>query len=338
MENVNPSSPLLSVRGLTVTYKGVTASDTVRAVDSIDYDVYPGQIMGIVGESGCGKSTQAYALIGLLGGAASVNKGSVKFDGHELLSMSRPELEDIRGARIGMIFQDPMSSLNPAMTVGDQLIEPLMRHKGFTRSDAADAAVQMLTRVGIADASRCMRRYPHELSGGMLQRAMISMAVLCKPDLLIADEPTTALDVTAQAGILELLKELKEELGLAIIFITHNFGVVAEICTHVSVMYAGRIVEKGPAHDIFHSPAHQYTRAMLHAIPRIDSVKGARLEPVPGAPINPRHPPEGCSFHPRCPVCVDNCSKLRPEERVIDGSGHSVCCWNYNVKEVSENA
>ncbi|GAA1171237.1 ABC transporter ATP-binding protein [Ornithinimicrobium humiphilum] len=303
--------PLLSVRDLRVTFgKGAKA---FRAVDGVDFDVYPGQTVGLVGESGCGKSVTSLAIMGLLPARGNTVEGSVRFAGDDLLAMRPDQLRDRRGRDLAMIFQDPLSSLNPVVPLGVQVAEVIQRHKGRNRSDAQREAAEMLRRVGIPDPTRRLKEYPHQLSGGMRQRALIAMALACEPRLLIADEPTTALDVTIQAQILALLKELVQESGTALIMITHDLGVVAGLCDEVNVLYAGRIVERAQRHDLFAAPRHPYTGGLLASIPRLHEERGRRLTPVPGSVSDNIPWTSGCAFAPRCASAIEVCRELTPQ-------------------------
>ena len=306
---------LLELRGLRVRF--TLPGGEVEAVGGVDLDLGPGETLGIVGESGSGKTQLAMAILGLLArnGRAS---GSARFMGEELIGRPPAELDRVRGGRITVVFQDPMTSLNPVMRIGRQLTEVIRRRRDVGEAGARLRAVAMLDRVGIPEAARRLDRWPHELSGGMRQRVMIAMALLGEPELLIADEPTTALDVTVQAQILELLADLQRERGMAIILITHALGVVAGLCERVAVMYAGRIVETGPATVLFARPLHPYTRALLQASPRLDVPIGAKLEPIEGQPPDLAALPQGCAFRERCPRAVELCGTLRPPLRPIE--------------------
>ncbi|GGK65775.1 ABC transporter ATP-binding protein [Ornithinimicrobium pekingense] len=320
---------LLSVRDLTVTFgRGRKA---FRAVDGVDFDVYPGQTVGLVGESGCGKSVTSLAIMGLLPGRGNTVGGRVTFAGEDLLSMPADQLRDRRGRDVAMIFQDPLSSLNPVVPLGVQVAEVIERHKGRNRSDAQQEAAAMLKKVGIPDPDRRLKEYPHQLSGGMRQRALIAMALACEPRLLIADEPTTALDVTIQAQILALLKELVSESGTALIMITHDLGVVAGLCDEVNVLYAGRIVERAQRHDLFATPRHPYTGGLLASIPRLHEERGRRLTPVPGSVSDNIPWEQGCAFAPRCANAVDVCRQQTPTlvpDRDAVGDDRLLRCHN----------
>jgi oligopeptide/dipeptide ABC transporter ATP-binding protein len=304
-----------------------TTRGTVHAVNGISFEVGRGETLGIVGESGCGKSVTSLALLGILARAGRVTSGRALFDGRDLLRLDDAELRKIRGREIAMIFQDPMSSLNPVLTVGRQIREALETHFDMDRDAADRRATELLDQVGIPSARLRLKDYPHQFSGGMRQRAMIAMALACEPQLLIADEPTTALDVTIQAQILDLLRDLVAERDTALILITHDLGVVAGMCERVNVMYAGTIVESGTARRIFEEPRHPYTFGLLESIPRLDTGARQKLRPIPGAPRNMLSPPASCPFAPRCPnriaVCVEQLPPLDPIE-----AGHRAACFN----------
>lgn len=316
---------LLEVRDLHVSF--FTPAGEVKAVGGISYDLGYGEVMGIVGESGSGKSQEAYAIMGLLQSPGKVIGGSITFEGEDVLAKTKEEMTEFRGTRAAMIFQNPMTSLNPVYTVGNQLIEALRAHnKSISKKEAAKRAMEMLELVGINNVAKRMKQYPHEFSGGMRQRVMIAMGLICHPKLLIADEPTTALDVTIQAQILELMKDLQKKTHMGIIFITHNLGVVAEICDKVSVMYAGKIVEQGSVNDIFYKPSHPYTLGLLRSMPRVDADEHERLIPIEGTPVDMLNPPDGCPFAPRCEHCMKVCLQKMPPH-VDVGDGHKSACW-----------
>jgi peptide/nickel transport system ATP-binding protein len=330
--------PLLSVRDLSVTFG--RGSKAFRAVDGVDFDVYPGQTVGLVGESGCGKSVTSLAIMGLLPARGNTVSGSATFAGDDLLSMPADELRDRRGRDLAMIFQDPLSSLNPVVALGVQVAEVIQRHKGRNRADAQREAGLMLRKVGIPDPTRRLKEYPHQLSGGMRQRALIAMALACEPRLLIADEPTTALDVTIQAQILALLRELVQESGTALIMITHDLGVVAGLCDEVNVLYAGRIVERAQRHDLFARPRHPYTGGLLASIPRLHEERGRRLTPVPGSVSDNIPWSEGCAFAPRCASEIAVCRQQTPELVPDDGTtdeGRLLRCHNPLPTEPAEH-
>jgi oligopeptide/dipeptide ABC transporter ATP-binding protein len=316
---------LLSVEDLRVEFW--TSRGTVHAVNGISFDVSPGDTLGIVGESGCGKSVTSLALLGILPRAGRVVGGSAMFAGRNLVGLSDSELRRVRGREIAMIFQDPMTSLNPVLTIGRQIREALETHFGMDRKPADARAAELLDQVGIPSARNRLRDYPHQFSGGMRQRAMIAMALACEPKLLIADEPTTALDVTIQAQILELLRELVAEHHTALIMITHDLGVVAGMCERVHVMYAGMFVETGSAEDLFAHPRHPYTVGLLQSIPRLDARRQAKLQPIEGAPRDMLSAPSACPFAPRCRYVVDGCLAEVPSLRLME-SGHDARCIN----------
>ena len=316
---------LLEVKDLRVSF--FTPAGEVKAVGGISYELNDGEVMGIVGESGSGKSVEAYSIIGLLQSPGKVVGGSILFEGENVLEFSEQRMRNFRGNEVSMIFQNPMTCLNPVYTIGNQLIEALRCHSAeVTHKEAYDRAREMLELVGIHDSARRMKQYPHELSGGMRQRVMIAMGLICSPKLLIADEPTTALDVTIQAQILELMKDIRQKTGMAIIFITHNLGVVADICDKISVMYAGKIVEQGSVDEIFYNPSHPYTKGLLRSMPRVDAEQYERLIPIEGTPVDMLNPPEGCPFGPRCEHCMKVCLKHNPPNISIS-DGHTAACW-----------
>jgi peptide/nickel transport system ATP-binding protein len=315
--------PLIAIEGLRVLFHGDDGR-TTHAVDSIDLTVRKGATLGIVGESGSGKSVTSLAIMGLLPKQTSDVSGSVRFDGFDLISASDQTLRDLRGNRLAMIFQEPMTSLNPSFTIGDQIIETILRHRGGSHSQARKRAVELLRRVHIPSPDKRIDDYPHKLSGGMRQRVMIAMALACDPKLLIADEPTTALDVTLQAQILDLMRELKAESGAAIILITHDLGVVAEVCDEVAVMYAGEIVERADVGELFAAPQHPYTVGLLGSIPRLDR-PSERLATIEGMVPNMSNPPAGCRFSARCPFVVEPCVKAQPPLVEISAGHWSRC-------------
>ncbi len=320
---------LLDVVGLRTHF--FTNDGVVRAVDGISLRVRQGETLGLVGESGCGKSITALTVMRLLGRPGRAVAGRVMFAGRNLLELSEEEMEDVRGNDIAMIFQEPMTSLNPVFRVGDQIAEGLERHLGVSRDEAHDRVVELFTTVGIPSPERRLREYPHQLSGGMRQRVMIAMALACKPKLLIADEPTTALDVTIQAQILELIKELKRTQNMAVIMITHDLGVIAEVAQNVAVMYAGKIVERAPVDELFASPQHPYTQGLLGSIPSPDKL-GRRLDVIRGVVPHPLNLPPGCTFAPRCPQRMDICDSAFP---ALDptGPGHDVACYLHTRRQ-----
>ena len=317
--------PLLSVEDLRVQFW--TGGGTVYAVNGISFEIAPGETLGIVGESGCGKSVTALSLLGLLPRAGRVKGGTARFDDRDLLQLKDRELRKLRGKEIGMIFQDPMTSLNPVLTIGRQLREPLEEHFGMSRKQATARAAELVERVGIPSPKARLSDYPHQFSGGMRQRAMIAMALACKPKLMIADEPTTALDVTIQAQILALLRELVTEENTALILITHDLGVVAGMCERVNVMYAGMFMETGSAEQLFEQPRHPYTLGLLQSVPRLDAARRTKLQAIEGAPRNMLEPPSACPFQPRCRYEVELSSQEVPPLVEIE-PGHQVACFN----------
>jgi peptide/nickel transport system ATP-binding protein len=309
------SETLLRVRDLSVTFSAAGRAP-FTAVDGVSFDVRPGEVVGLVGESGCGKSVTSLALMGLLPKKSASVTGSALFDGEDLLTMPDRRLRDRRGSDIAMIFQDPLSSLNPVVQIGTQVAEVIQRHQKVRSGDAARRAQEMLERVGIPDPARRMKEYPHQISGGMRQRVLIAIALACKPRLLIADEPTTALDVTIQAQILALLRDLVVDSGTSLIMITHDLGVVAGLCDSVNVLYGGRVVERAGRYDLFDGPTHPYTRGLLNSVPSFDD--DARLEPVRGSVADNIPWSQGCAFAPRCRVATELCFSTVPEERSRD--------------------
>ncbi|PRB18604.1 ABC transporter ATP-binding protein [Microbacterium sp. MYb62] len=317
---------VLEVEGLSVTFD--TAAGPVVAVDRLDYEVREGEILAIVGESGCGKSVGVLSLLGLQAEGADVT-GSVRYRGTDLLDVSESKLRELRGRDIAYIFQDPMTALNPLMTVGTQVAETLRKHLGMSKRAARERVVELLEIVGIPAARERLGVYPHQLSGGMRQRVMIAMAIACDPQLLIADEPTTALDVTVQAGIIETLKEIRDRLGMAVIIITHDMGVVADIADRVVVMYAGKSIEQAPVVELFEHPTHPYTRGLLEAVPqRGQHATTDRLRGISGNVPVLRAVATACSFADRCAFATDLCREARPVHEPVDGAGHSVSCWH----------
>ena len=318
--------PLLEVRGLHTEFR--TGAGRVPAVDGISFAVEQGETVAIVGESGSGKSVSALSILRLVADPPGrITGGQIVFDGKDLLSLSEAEMRQIRGRDIGMVFQEPMTSLNPVLTIGRQITEVLEAHQGADRAAADKRALELLELVGIADGPRRLRQYPHQLSGGMRQRVMIAVALACSPKLIIADEPTTALDVTIQAQILELMKSLTLRLNVALIVITHNLGVVARYAHRVNVMYAGRIVESGPADAIYHDPRHPYTIALLKSVPRLDQPRRARLDPVEGQPPDLTRLDGGCAFRPRCRFAVEQCVQSIPPLAASGEAGHLAACF-----------
>ena len=310
-----------------------TPAGEVRAVNGVSFNLDSGKVLGIVGESGSGKSVTAYSIMQILEKSGKIVGGSIKFNGQELVGIGEKGMKSIRGNKISIIFQDPMTSLNPTYTIGRQLMEAILLHTNRNKQQAYDRAVEMLRLVNINEPEKRMKQYPFEFSGGMRQRVMIAMALACEPDILIADEPTTALDVTIQAQILELMQSLQKELGMAIIMITHDLGVVAQMCDEVIVMYAGSICEQGSADEIFYNPKHEYTKGLMRSIPTVDS-DGSRLQPISGTPIDLLNMPAGCPFAPRCDAAMKICMRQRCERMTINES-HQAACW-MNVKEAFE--
>ncbi len=317
---------LLQVENLRTQFR--TAAGTVRAVDGITYTVNEGETVAIVGESGCGKSVSALSVMRLVSEPAGrIESGRILYKGRDLLKLSEEEMRDVRGREIAMVFQEPMTSLNPVLTVGRQLTEGPEIHLGMTQADARARAVELLGMVGIADPERRLAQYPHHFSGGMRQRMMIAMALACKPSLILADEPTTALDVTIQAQILELMRSLSRRLGVAMVIITHNLGVVARYADRVNVMYAGRIIEQGSAAEIYAHPRHPYTLGLLRSVPRLDEPRRARLVPIEGQPPDLARLPPGCAFAPRCVYRTARCEAEAPSLAATGAAGHVVACW-----------
>ena len=314
---------LLEVRDLRTQF--FTVDGVVRAVDGVSFDLAPRETLGIVGESGCGKSVTALSILRLIAPETGRVEGSIRFAGEEITALSNEDMRALRGHRIAMIFQEPMTSLNPVLTIGTQIAESVVRHMGLSWRAARERAREMLDLVRIGDARRCLDQYPHQLSGGMRQRVMIAIALACNPQVLIADEPTTALDVTIQAQILDLMLELKEKLGTAIIMITHDLGVVAETCERAIVMYAGRVAEEATVENLFARPLHPYSRGLQRALPRADA-EGARLAEIRGIVPSLREPIPGCAFAPRCELATERCRATQPALTPF-GAGHQVACW-----------
>ena len=310
-----------------------TPAGEVKAVNGVSFNLDHGKVLGIVGESGSGKSVTAYSIMQILEKSGQIVGGSIKFNGQELVGIGEKGMKSIRGNKISIIFQDPMTSLNPTYTIGHQLMEAIVLHTNRTKAQAKERAIEMLRLVNINEPEKRMKQYPFEFSGGLRQRVMIAMALACEPDILIADEPTTALDVTIQAQILELMKSLQEELGMAIIMITHDLGVVAQMCDEVIVMYAGSICEQGTADEIFYNPSHEYTKGLLRSIPTADTA-GKKLQPITGTPIDLLNMPKGCPFAPRCDAAMKICLRERCDRMQIN-EWHQAACW-VNVKEAAE--
>ena len=297
----------------------------VKALNNVSIQMKEGEVLGIVGESGSGKSVTAYSIMGLTAQNGKIVGGTVDFNGHAIQNMTEKELRKIRGNEVSIIFQDPMTSLNPVWTIGNQIAEAVSLHTNKKGKAARDRAKELLELVGINEPEKRLKQYPHELSGGMRQRVMIAIALACEPKLLIADEPTTALDVTIQAQILELMQELKKKLGMGIIMITHDLGVVASMCDYIAVMYAGEIVEYGTTDDIFYNPKHEYTKGLLRSIPKFHEKDYSRLVPIDGQPVDLLNPPKGCGFAPRCASCMKICLEVKPEKNYYGGVHYARC-------------
>jgi oligopeptide transport system ATP-binding protein len=321
---MNSTAPLLSISDLTVSFR--TERGTVRAVDGVSLEVQRGETLAVVGESGSGKSVTALSVLKLLGDAGSIDSGQILFDGVDLVHMEERAIRSIRGDRIAMIFQEPMSSLNPVLTIGKQVAEPIWLHRGKSWPEALEMAGELLARVSIPDAAQRLNDYPHQFSGGMRQRVMIAMALACEPSLIIADEPTTALDVTVQAQILSLLKHLTQETNSSLILITHDLGVVARYADRVAVMYGGRIVETATARELYKNPSHPYTHGLMASVPALDGKAGERLYTIDGQPPDLANLPPGCSFAPRCPHARAECEAAKPALEEI-GNGHLRACF-----------
>jgi oligopeptide/dipeptide ABC transporter ATP-binding protein len=315
--------PLLEVRSLSIHF--YTEEGVIRAVENVDFEIYPGEILGLVGESGCGKSVTGLSLLRLIPiPPGRIVSGEILFDGRSLLQLEEKEMGRVMGNDISMIFQEPMTSLNPVFTIGDQIMEAIILHQGLDKTEARKRAIEMLDRVKIPSPDKTIDSYPHQLSGGMRQRAMIAMALSCQPKLLIADEPTTALDVTIQDQVLQLLKEIQSEMGMSVMLITHDLGVVAEIADRVVVMYAGRIFEYGPIETIFGRMRNPYTRGLMRSIPQLTEKKN-RLNAIPGQVPDPMDLPVGCKFHPRCDLMIEDCKKEEPALFQVNGDHFSRC-------------
>ncbi|HEX5937856.1 MAG TPA: ABC transporter ATP-binding protein [Actinomycetota bacterium] len=325
------AEPLLEVKDLKVHFP--TDDGVVKAVDGVSYSLQPGETLGIVGESGSGKSVSSLTVMGLINRKQATISGEVLFQGQDLLKLAKDEMRTVRGEKISMIFQDPMTSLHPFYKVGYQIAESILEHQDISKQEAMDQAIEMLARVNIPRPKERADQYPHEFSGGMRQRAMIAMALALNPDVLIADEPTTALDVTVQAQILDLIDRLKSEFNAAVIIITHDLGVVAEHCDDIMVMYGGKAAEFGNTEDIYYQPLHPYTWGLLSSIPRLDEEKKERLNPIKGLPPSLIQVPPGCAFHPRCPYRFDPCDKDVPELLPVDGHHAAACHLSLADKE-----
>ena len=317
------TKPLLEIRSLTVHF--FTEEGVVRAVENVDFEIYPGEILGLVGESGCGKSVTGLSILKLIPTPpGQIISGEILFEGKSLLKKNEKEMEGVRGNEISMVFQEPMTSLNPVFTIGDQIMEAIILHQRLDKKEAKKKAVEMLDRVKIPSPEKQIDAYPHQLSGGMRQRAMIAMALSCQPKLLIADEPTTALDVTIQAQVLQLLKEIQREMGMAVMLITHDLGIVSEMVDRLAVMYAGRIFEYGRLQDVFGQIRNPYTRGLMNSIPQLNERK-KRLQTIPGQVPNPMGLPIGCKFHPRCDLMIEECKKREPSLSQVNGNHFSRC-------------
>lgn len=309
-----------------------TPAGEVKALNGVSFSMNEGEVLGIVGESGSGKSVTAYSIMGLTAYPGKLIGGTIYFNGHQIEKMSEKEMRKIRGNEVSIIFQDPMTSLNPVYTIGNQITEVIRLHTGKSKKEAYDRAKELLELVGINEPTKRLKQYPHELSGGMRQRVMIAIALACEPKLLIADEPTTALDVTIQAQILELMQELRKKLGMSIIMITHDLGVVASMCERIAVMYAGHIVEYGTADEIFYEPKHEYTKGLINSIPKLSAQEIERLVPIEGQPVDLLNPPAGCPFAPRCANCMKICLREMPPKTELSDTHYSHC-WLLQKEE-----
>ena len=309
-----------------------TPAGEVKALNGVSFSMEEGEVLGIVGESGSGKSVTAYSIMGLTAYPGKLIGGTIYFNGHQIEKMSEKEMRKIRGNEVSIIFQDPMTSLNPVYTIGNQITEVIRLHTGKSKKEAYDRAKELLELVGINEPTKRLKQYPHELSGGMRQRVMIAIALACEPKLLIADEPTTALDVTIQAQILELMQELRQKLGMSIIMITHDLGVVASMCERIAVMYAGHIVEYGTADEIFYEPKHEYTKGLINSIPKLSAQEIERLVPIEGQPVDLLNPPAGCPFAPRCANCMKICLREMPPKTELSDTHYSQC-WLLQKEE-----
>ncbi len=312
-----------------------TPAGEVRALNGVSFSMDEGDVLGIVGESGSGKSVTAYSIMGLTAYPGKLIGGTVEFNGHEIHKMTEKEFRKIRGNEVSIIFQDPMTSLNPVYTIEDQIVEGILLHTDKTKAQAHERAKELLELVGINEPEKRLKQYPHELSGGMRQRVMIAIALACEPKLLIADEPTTALDVTIQAQILELMQDLRQKLGMSIIMITHDLGVVASMCGKIAVMYAGHIVEYGTADEIFYNPRHEYTKGLINSIPKLNVEKTERLVPIEGQPVDLLNPPAGCPFAPRCTKCMKVCLREMPPKTELSDTHYSHC-WLLQKEEIEK--
>jgi len=317
------SNTLLDIKNLRLSF--FTPVGEVKALNDVTLSMKEGEVLGIVGESGSGKSVTAYSIMGLVPYPGRLIGGTIEFNGHRIDQLTEKELRKIRGNEVSIIFQDPMTSLNPVFTIGDQIREVILLHTNKTKEEADKRVIELLSLVGINEPEKRVKQYPHELSGGMRQRVMIAIALACEPKLLIADEPTTALDVTIQAQILELMIELKEKIGMSIILITHDLGIVASMCQKIAVMYAGKIIEYGTVDEIFYNPKHEYTKGLLRSIPKLNDKEHKRLVPIEGTPVDLLNPPAGCPFAPRCDSCMKICLTRMPEYTVLSDTHYSAC-------------
>ena len=318
------SEPLLNIQHERLSF--FTPAGEVKALNDVTIQMYQGDVLGIVGESGSGKSVTAYSIMGLIAHNGKIIGGTIDFNGHRINELTEKEMQKIRGNEVSIIFQDPMTSLNPVFTIGNQITEVIRLHTNKSKKEAMERAEELLKLVGINEPKKRLKQYPHELSGGMRQRVMIAMALACEPKLLIADEPTTALDVTIQAQILELMMELRQKIDMSIIMITHDLGIVANMCDKIAVMYAGKIVEYGKTEDIFYNPKHEYTKGLLRSIPVLTQKEHRKLVPIEGTPVDLLNPPKGCPFAPRCNSCMKICLREMPEYTYIT-EDHYSACW-----------
>lgn len=325
------SNILLDIKNLRLSF--FTPAGEVKALNDVSIQMEEGDVLGIVGESGSGKSVTAYAVMGLTAYPGRVTGGTIDFNGHRINDMTEAEMRAMRGNEVSIIFQDPMTSLNPVYTIGNQIREVILLHTNMDKQQAYKRSLELLTLVGINEPEKRLKQYPHELSGGMRQRVMIAIALACEPKLLIADEPTTALDVTIQAQIMELMMELKNKINMSIIMITHDLGIVANMCEKIVVMYAGKVVESGTIEDIFYNPKHEYTKGLLQSIPKLNAREHEKLIPIEGTPVDMLNPPAGCPFAPRCDKCMRICLRKMPEYTNVDGV-HYCACWLLQKEEL----